>query len=36
MSNLMQLFCDKDSPVHLQLYEIMRLQVEHYQEIVTN
>ena len=35
-SNLMQLFCDKDSPVYSQLYESMCLQVEYYQNILTN
>ena len=29
MSNLVQLFCDNDSPVHSQLYENMCLQVEY-------
>ena len=31
-SNIMQLFCNKDSPVHSQLYENMCLQVEYYQK----
>ena len=29
-------FCSKDSPVHLQLYENVSLQVEYYQNILTN
>ena len=36
MSKLMQLFCDKDSPVDSQLYENMCLKIEYFRNFLTN